>query len=416
MATRCPGPAKIPCVNPQVSHNWKVSYCKQVLGVFPPFLLLLGGCSSAPRQRPADFTVLQESETVTVAEPVLVVPPKPVAVPEPALAPTPPAIPPNHFTETWITLDRWCHLNNYGAPQKISSEVPPAYAITISNGSLTLRVGSHTAYWNGLEFFLGFAPQIIGGQPCVHALDVHKNFEPLIDHPAGVIKSNPVIVIDPGHGGTDTGTKSVFDGRYEKEFTLDLARRLQWVLATNGWTVLLTRTNDINLALSNRVAFAERHKADLFLSLHFNSAAPDHEQAGLETYCLTPAGMPSNLTRGYRDNPALAFPNNNFDVQNIECAVLLHRAILKVNGRLDRGVRRARFLGVLQNQNRPAVLIEGGYLSNPREAKEIADPLYRQKLAEAIANALITDNGAAPSLASHSPAANVSATPEGRTN
>jgi len=271
-----------------------------------------------------------------------------------------------------------------------------------------------------MEFYLGFPPEIIAGQPCIHALDVRKNLEPMIDHPVGVTKTNPVIVLDPGHGGTDTGTRSVFDGRYEKDFTLDLARRLQWLLTSNGWTVVLTRTTDINLAVSNRVAFAERQRADLFVSLHFNSSAPDHEQAGLETYCLTPAGMPSNLTRGYRDNPALAFPNNNFDLQNMQYAVLLHRAVLKVNGRLDRGVRRARFLGVLQNQNRPAVLIEGGYLSNLREAREISDPVYRQRLAESIANALVSDNGPPRSLASHSAAAasgtNNSAVPEGKAN
>jgi N-acetylmuramoyl-L-alanine amidase len=362
-----------------------------------------------------------------VAEPVLVAPPQVAAAPPSASTPAP-ALLPSHpapvapavpFTDAWISLDRWCRANGYGAPQRYTTEAPPGYSIAISNANLALRVGSRTAYWNGMEFYLGFAPELVGGLPCIHAIDVRKNLEPLIDHPVGVTKTNPVIVLDPGHGGTDTGTRSVFDGRYEKDFTLDLARRLQWLLNSNGWTVILTRTTDINLAVSNRVAFAERQHADLFVSLHFNSSAPDHEQAGLETYCLTPAGMPSNLTRGYRDNPALAFPNNNFDLQNMQYAVLLHRAVLKVNGRLDRGVRRARFLGVLQNQNRPAVLIEGGYLSNLREAREISDPLYRQRLAESIAGALISDNGPPPSLASHSAAAsgtNNSSATEGRAN
>jgi N-acetylmuramoyl-L-alanine amidase len=152
------------------------------------------------------------------------------------------------------------------------------------------------------------------------------------------------------------------------------------------------------------VAFADQHGADLFLSLHFNSAAPSQDQVGAETYCLTPTGMPSNLTRGYEDNAALVFPNNSFDTQNFQLAVRLHRAVLKVNGRLDRGVRRARFLGVLQGQNRPAVLVEGGYLSNPREARQIANPAHRQKLAEALAGALLENSGADMTLVSHSPA------------
>jgi N-acetylmuramoyl-L-alanine amidase len=98
--------------------------------------------------------------------------------------------------------------------------------------------------------------------------------------------------------------------------------------------------------------------------------------------------MSSSLTRGYEDDPRQSFPNNAFDEQNLALAVRLHRALLGVNGGEDRGVRRARFQAVLRGQNRPAVLIEGGYLSNPAEARRIGDPAYRQKLAEAIAKAL----------------------------
>jgi N-acetylmuramoyl-L-alanine amidase len=82
------------------------------------------------------------------------------------------------------------------------------------------------------------------------------------------------------------------------------------------------------------------------------------------------------------------FPNNSFDDDNLRYAVRLHRALLQVNGRKDRGVRHARFLDVLQGQNRPAVLIEAGFMSNPDEARRAADPAYRQKLAEAVAKAL----------------------------
>jgi N-acetylmuramoyl-L-alanine amidase len=136
------------------------------------------------------------------------------------------------------------------------------------------------------------------------------------------------------------------------------------------------------------VLFAKERKADLFLSLHFNSAAPNETEAGLETYCLTPAGMPSTVTRGFVDDAALQFPNNAFDAQNLLLACRVHRALLEVNGHSDRGLRRARFPGVLRGQDRPAILIEAGYLSNRREARLIADPNYRQKLAEAVARAL----------------------------
>ncbi|MDB6017553.1 MAG: N-acetylmuramoyl-L-alanine amidase [Pedosphaera sp.] len=352
--------------------------------------------------------VPEQPEEVVVAQPAPIVLPKadvaPAPVPQRPPTPTPAPPPTNHFTETWIPLDRWSRMNGFGAPHRLSTEVPPAYSVTTSNGAMTIRIGSQLANWHGLEYRLGFAPELINGHPSVHYLDVTKNFEPLLNHLATLAASNRAVVIDPGHGGTDVGTVSVYNGHFEKEYALDLARRLQGLLVTNGWNVFLTRTNDQNVTLSSRVAFAEQHKADLFLSLHFNSAAPDREQAGLETYCLTPPGMHSNLTRGFYDNPTLVFPNNSFDTQNLQYAVLLHRALLGVNGNLDRGVRRARFLGVLQGQNRPAVLVEGGYLSNPTEARKIADPDYRQKLAVALAAALTEGTGAAPSLANHSPA------------
>jgi N-acetylmuramoyl-L-alanine amidase len=296
----------------------------------------------------------------------------------------------NQPAETWIPLSRWCQANGLAAPCLVGQEPAPAYALSTSGGVFVVRAGSQVSYWDGLEVRLGFAPQMINGQPCLHALDVKKTLEPLVKGAfLSGLRTNPTIVIDPGHGGQDSGTKSVLGYRGEKDFTLDWALRLGSLLATNGWQVFLTRSGDTDLSVANRIAFAEAHKADAFLSLHFNSSAPNDQQAGLETYCLTPTGMPSTITRGYNDDPALAFPNNAFDAQNLRLALQVHRALLQVNGGHDRGVRRARYLGVLRGQNRPAILVEGGYLSNPREARRIADPAYRQKLAEAVAKALV---------------------------
>jgi N-acetylmuramoyl-L-alanine amidase len=287
----------------------------------------------------------------------------------------------------------------FAAPAKINGAPLLTFAVSSTNGVFLVRPWSQIAHWNGLETRLGFAPQLIEGQPVVHTLDLQKNMSPLLS-PAPNLDSKvaseevaeagsaPILVIDPGHGGENAGTKSVLGPHYEKEFTLDWARRLSALLVTNGWQVFLTRTNDSDLALSNRVAVAEAHHADLFLSLHFNSAAPNETQAGLETYCLTPHGMLSTVTREFEDDPMLVFPNNAFDAQNLRLAVRVHRALLHVNGDRDRGVRRARYLGVLRGQQRPAILVEGGYLSNPHEARLIGDPAYREKLAEAVAKAV----------------------------
>lgn len=288
-----------------------------------------------------------------------------------------------------IPVDRWSRENKFGTLRETAVVPVPAFALNSAQGVLTFQAKSLRARWNGLEIHLGFEPQMIGGQPFFHTLDLDKNLKPLLRAFAVPARTNRLIVLDPGHGGKNAGTESVLGGVNEKEYTLDWARRIARLLTTNGWQVLLTRTDDAEISLSNRVAFAEEHHADLFVSLHFNSVSTSHEQMGLETYCLTPVGMPSTLKRGYEDDAALVFANNAFDEQNFQLALKVHRALIQGTGLADRGVRRARFLGVLRGQNRPAILIEGGYLSNPREARRIADPAFRQKLAESVANALI---------------------------
>ena len=297
----------------------------------------------------------------------------------------PPAAPP---VTTYTSLHRWAAENKLAPPRLISTTPVAAYAIGSANGTMVLDIGSREAAWNGVEIQLGFGPQFIDDEIFVHGLDLQKNLEPLLLGPP-LSFGNRVIVIDPGHGGVNVGTHSVVDGRYEKEFTLDWALRLAPLLATNGWQVFLTRTNDTDVALSNRVMFAEAHQADVFISLHFNSTSDrNRETAGLETYCSTPAGMPSSLTRDYADTWSQSFPNNSFDAENLQLAMHLHTVLLHAIGEEDRGVRRARFIGVLHGQRHPAVLLEGGYLSNPREAKRIESPEFRQKLAEAVAAAL----------------------------
>lgn len=306
----------------------------------------------------------------------------------PVLLPKPAPAPARAPATTWVALNRWTAEHQLAAPRLLAKTPLTTYQVSSARGVMILALGSHEAAWNGIEIHLGFEPQMIDGQVCLHGLDLQKTFEPLLCAPPLTFGSNPVIVIDPGHGGGNVGTHSVVDGRFEKEFTLDWARRLKPLLETNGWTVFLTRTSDAYVTNADRVVFAEARHADVFISLHFNSAAPDTRQAGLETYALTPTGMPSTLTRNYSDLWSEHFPNNKFDGANLQLAVRLQAALLHATGEEDRGVRRARFMDVLHGHSHPAILIEGGYLSNPREARRIADPEFRQKLAEAVAGAL----------------------------
>ncbi len=291
------------------------------------------------------------------------------------------------LNQTWVPLREWCLANKFSEPKRIASSEGAAYSFNSPNGTVSIQTGSQVVNWCGVSLYLGFAPVLIGGQPSIAALDIRKNFEPLLGM-ASTHRRGSVIVLDPGHGGTDTGTRNVSNSRPEKEFSLDWALRLKPLLVAQGWTVYMTRSNDTMVKLQDRVAFADSVKADVFLSLHFNSAYPETHELGLETYCIPSRGMPSNLTRGSPDVVSIPLPNNLYDAENIQLGERLHRSILQVNGHQDRGLRRARFLGVLKWQQRPAVLIEGGYLSNPTESRKIADPNYRQQLAVAVASAL----------------------------
>lgn len=353
------------------SHNVAVFNAARILVIV---LALLTGCkTSAPQREKA----LQDWDIA------------PPPAPAPASsAPTNAPAPPPEPESGWIPLQRWSAQRGIAAPVNLGVSSIPTFALSLSNNVFVFQAGSLTAHWNGLQLWLGFTPLMIDGQMYLHSLDLQKNIQPLVNRGVRGGNSNRVIVIDPGHGGGNTGAQSIVDGRFEKEFTLDWALRLAPLLEQRCWQVFLTRTNDAEVPLGDRVTFAGQHKPDFFLSLHFNASPNGRQQAGIETYCLTPAGMYSSLTREFDDDPALAFPNNAFDVQNLQYAARLHRALLEINGNVDRGLRRARFMGVLRGQNRPAVLLEGGYLSNPAEARRIADPEFRQKLAEAVAKAL----------------------------
>jgi N-acetylmuramoyl-L-alanine amidase len=293
----------------------------------------------------------------------------------------------------WVSLEAWARSRSLPPPKRRTTDPLPTFELSTPAGAWVVRPGTEITLWNGVQLRLAFAPLLTNSGTVVHSFDLAKTIDPLLSKSAGTVSPAPVVVLDPGHGGQDSGTRSVLPGKFEKDLTLDWALRLRDLLTARGWQVKLTRTNDCDLSIPARVAFAEEVKADLFVSLHFNSAGAKNTEAGLETYCLTPAGMPSNLTRGYPDDLRTSFPNNTFDDENLRLALILHRELLQTSRMTDRGIRRARFLGVLRGQQRPAVLVEGGYLSNAAEARLITSAAYRQKLADALAKALIEWSG-----------------------
>lgn len=220
------------------------------------------------------------------------------------------------------------------------------------------------------------------GHLTISRRDYDKVFVPLFwEKPRGPVGR---VLLDPGHGGKDTGKVNAARQYNEKAATLDTAARLKLLLEKQGIEVLFTRTKDVFVELEDRSAMAARLRADLFISLHYNAGpAGDTTADGIETYCLTPAGQRSTNAGKARSTTA-AEPGNRFDAANVLLAWSVQRRLVKATGADDRGVRRARF-AVLKDLTCPGVLIEGGFMSSRREGALIADPAYRQRLAEAMA-------------------------------
>src|SRR6185369_523541 len=167
-----------------------------------------------------------------------------------------------------------------------------------------------------------------------------------------------------------------------------LALELRDQLKKLGFNVVLTRTKDTYVDLPARPATANRAGADLFVSLHFNATETGKNVvAGPETYCITPVGAASSNAQG-EGSGSSATTANRYETKSLLLAYQMEKSLVRNLGAEDRGVRRARF-AVLRDAAMPAILIEGGYMSNPTEGKKIYDAAYRKQLAAAIVRGIV---------------------------
>ena len=142
------------------------------------------------------------------------------------------------------------------------------------------------------------------------------------------------------------------------------------------------------LSPEDHAKIANKKGADLFVSLHYNSAPhdpTDPSPKGVQTYCITPAG--ETPTNG-GTIPSHASPGNRFDRRSILLAYEIQKAMVHSLDVPDLGVRRAGFM-VLRKAEMPGVLVEAGFMSNPQEAKNIYDAKYRHEMAQAIADGIL---------------------------
>ncbi len=239
---------------------------------------------------------------------------------------------------------------------------------------------------SGVKVYLGAAVIEDNGRMFVAKRDFDKTIAPILAPQAVSVPKIRTIVLDPGHGGRDPGNLNSKARLFEKTLTLDVVKRLKAILETQGYRVLVTRTKDTFMDLDERSAFANRAKADLFVSVHFNGAEST-AAAGLETYCLTPAGQFSTNDPKRKASDTGAEAGNANDRWNILLGYYLQKTLVdKLDGE-DRGVRRARFK-VLCDLACPGALVECGYLNNPAEAARIANPVHREKIAQSIADGI----------------------------
>lgn len=170
-----------------------------------------------------------------------------------------------------------------------------------------------------------------------------------------------LVVIDPGHGGKDSGAPGL-GGLLEKDVVLSIGKRLSAILEQNGVQTLLTRDSDFFVELQGRVDIAERANATLFVSVHANSVDGRPDVSGLELY--------------YYDS-------------GYQLAEVVRRSILQNIGTIkDRGTRKARFY-VLRKSSMPSILVETGYMTGREDNPRLATPEYQNRMAEAIARGVL---------------------------
>jgi N-acetylmuramoyl-L-alanine amidase len=207
------------------------------------------------------------------------------------------------------------------------------------------------------------------------------------------------IVIDPGHGGHDTGTIGP-DGLLEKDLVVDVGRRLGKLLETRlGAEVIYTRKDDTFIPLETRTAIANQEQADLFVSIHANSSR-DPNARGVETYYLNFTSSPDALEVAARENAVSEksihelgdlvkkialkekIEESHEFASNVQEA--LHTGLATKNsGIRDRGVKKAPFI-VLIGANMPSILAEISFVSNPSDERKLQTPEYRQRIAESL--------------------------------
>ena len=276
-------------------------------------------------------------------------------------------------------------LDQVGAFYRLGALRRAGRGFELGSGGAGLRgeLESREFWISRIKFLLSYPVIEVAGILCISRLDLVKLVEPVL-RPGRIegAASVDTVVLDPGHGGEDRGAVGMYGD--EKQYTLDVAFRAAQILSRAGYRVVLTRSKDEFVSLEERTRIANRCVHALFVSIHFNSGG---NGTGVETYALSPPGVPSMSQEGVRVSEALIYPGNVRDAENSALATAAHAALVANLGLLDRGVKRARFQ-VIRETVLPGVLLESGFLSCLEDARKIASPWFRQQIAGSLLQAV----------------------------
>lgn len=260
---------------------------------------------------------------------------------------------------------------------------------------LKAQIGSQELLINNVKFILSYPVQESAGRPLFSRLDLCKLIDPVL-RPSYIGDGQlfDTVVLDAGHGGHDVGARGVYG--YEKDYALKMVLSVKKELEKRGFKVILTRSNDVFITLSGRVAIANQTPRSIFVSIHFNSGGSS-EASGIETFALTPQGSSATFSRGGGYN-ASGVTGNSHDSANIALATAVHAMVVSRFKFVDRGIKRAQW-SVLTGCKKPGILFEGGFVTNGPECRLIASDNYRESVGGAMADAIVNYKKALESAA-----------------
>jgi N-acetylmuramoyl-L-alanine amidase len=279
----------------------------------------------------------------------------------------------------YVRLGEWAEKNGLTMVWRKKDD-----PIVVTNPAASLRfaVESTKAQINGVNVSLGLPVIHRGGVPWISLIDVEKTLQPIL-FPRKSRARVQTIFVDAGHGGSDPGASS--GTHLEKTYTLLLAQAVENLLQDRGFKVAMTRNGDDTVRVEERPGLAARADADLFVSLHYNRDAG--AMRGVEVHYMAPAGMKSS-NGGWGRGTEDAVPGNACDDRNVLLAYQVLKSITTALPVEDISVKHSH-LFVLKEARMPAILIEGGYMSDPQDARQIYDAQFRQRMAQSIVNGIV---------------------------